>query len=376
MQWLSDKFELSRNDGSGNVRPMEGMRGFAVFLVFLVHFASMMAPWISKHSALATAALKLHAIGNAGVDLFFVLSGYLIYGSLMARQQAFVPFMRRRIRRIYPAFSVVFLVYLLLSILQPATSKIPADGAGASLYIVQNFLLLPGIFKIEPIVTVAWSLSYEMLYYLVLPPLLSLLGMRVRSGTWRSTFFILAGAGILVSCTMYDGPLRLVMFIGGILLHEALRVPIKAPRGGYTAALVIAGLAFQAAPYYGEIAWATRIVVLLVAFFFLCLHCFTTPRTWLARFFSLTPLRWLGNMSYSYYLLHGLALKVSIMMMFAVVPKVSHEVAFTLAALPVMFILTLLPSAALFLLIERPLSLNKKAPPHLTPTPLAAKAIG
>lgn len=54
---------------------MEGMRGFAVFLVFLVHYVTLVKPWIANELALIAFSSGLHTIGNTGVDLFFVLSG-------------------------------------------------------------------------------------------------------------------------------------------------------------------------------------------------------------------------------------------------------------------------------------------------------------
>ncbi|MDQ2820457.1 MAG: acyltransferase [Pseudomonadota bacterium] len=368
MQWLSTKFELARNDGAGNVRPMEGLRGCAVFLVFLVHYATLMAPWMTKTPALAGAAEAIHAIGNAGVDLFFVLSGYLIYGSLMAHPQPYTSFMRRRIARIYPAFLAVFAVYLLLVFMQPRAGKIPAGGMAAFIYIVENLLLLPGIFKIDPIITVAWSLSYEMLYYLLLPPIILALGMRARSSAWRCTFFAILGVILLVTGAVCDGPMRLVMFIAGILLHEAMRAKMAPPRAGLTVALVMAGLYFMTAPYFGAAAWAARITTLFFTFFFLCLHCFSLPRSWLGHAFSVTPLRWLGNMSYSYYLLHGLALKLLVIVLQKVFPDVHNETLFVLGALPIVFFLTLIPAAALFLLVERPLSLKPSRRHTAAPT--------
>lgn len=235
----------------------------------------------------------------------------------------------------------------------------------------------PGVFHIEPIITVAWSLSYEMLYYVVLPPLLLLFGMRGRSRRWRIGFFGVAAAAIVLAGSMYGGPMRLAMFIAGILLHEAIAAKLAVPRTGMVAILVAASLVFMTAPYSGPAAWAARVSTLFCAFFFLCQHCFTQPQSWLGRAFSLTPLRWLGNMSYSYYLVHGLALKVLVLVLQALIPQVAHETAFVLGILPLAFVLTLLPSAALFLLVEKPLSLKpRSAQPGIKKPPgTAARAV-
>ena len=78
MRKIAELFELSRGGEQHNVRAMEGLRGFAVVLVFLTHYATLSAPWVTDGSALASVMRAGHAIGNSGVDLFFVLSGYLI----------------------------------------------------------------------------------------------------------------------------------------------------------------------------------------------------------------------------------------------------------------------------------------------------------
>ncbi|SHG37805.1 acyltransferase [Massilia sp. CF038] len=360
-QWMAQRFELARHGDAANVRPMEGLRGFAVFLVFLVHYATLMAPWMRAHSPLAETWEWVHTVGNAGVDLFFVLSGYLIYGSLIARRQAYLPFLRRRIARIYPAFLVMFFTYLALSYLRPAESKIPEGFWPALTYILQNFLLLPGIFKIEPMITVAWSLSYEMLYYIVLPLVIAACGLREKSLAWRVSLFVMMGVLLLVGCTLTGGPIRLTMFIAGILLHEAIRSKARTPHAGLVAALTVCALAFTATPYLGPFAFMAKLMGLFFAFFLLCQVCFSQPQSWLGRLFSFTPLRWLGNMSYSYYLLHGLALKVIVMVLLIKAPGVKSDALFVFGMLPFVFVLTLVPPAILFLLVERPFSLVAKA---------------
>ena len=111
----------------------------------------------------------VRSLGNVGVDLFFVLSGYLIYGSLINRDQSIVKYFRRRIERIYPTFSVVLSVYLLATFVSPEKGKIPMGFWEGIAYICENYLLLPGMFRIEPLITVAWSLSYEFFFYLAIP---------------------------------------------------------------------------------------------------------------------------------------------------------------------------------------------------------------
>lgn len=358
MNWLSSRFELARGASDQNNRPMEGLRGLAVFLVFLVHYVSLVQPWITGAPELLNWARKLHTIGNTGVDLFFVLSGYLIYGSLIARSQVFWRFIWRRVVRIYPAFLVVFVIYVGLSFAFPAESKLPDSGMRAAVYLLQNLLLLPGLFPIEPMITVAWSLSYEMFYYLAIPLIIFAFRLRGRTTAWRTTFFGILTGVTVAYCAVYGGHVRLIMFMAGILVYEALSDSRVASPSGLVAVLAfVMGLATATLPWSGTAAFALKISALYVTFFVLCLACFRDPAMWLSRALCWTPLRWLGNMSYSYYLLHGLALKASFMALGYLLPRGGHETLYFGILLPLTFGLSLLPAAALFLAVERPLSL-------------------
>ena len=112
-------------------------------------------------------------------------------------------------------------------------------------------------------------------------------------------------------------------------------------------------------PTVGPAGYAVKVSILFVAFFLLCHACFSHASGWLARGFSWTPLRWLGNMSYSYYLLHGLALKAAFVVVakaFGGAPPASGDWLFW-ALLAPLFACSLLPAAVLFLGVERPFSL-------------------
>ncbi|QQS55682.1 MAG: acyltransferase [Candidatus Competibacteraceae bacterium] len=287
---------------------MEGIRGFAVFLVFLVHYVTLVDPWLTKASATQILSAHVRSIGNIGVDLFFVLSGYLIYGMLIRKKKPFGSYLARRIQRIYPTFVTVFLIYLLLSAAFPSESKIP-DGWEGLIFVMQNLLLLPGLFDINAIITVAWSLSYEFFYYLLIPLLISL--FRLREWNWKSraALFICVSVLLFAYFAIYGGHIRLLMFISGILLFEVVEhkknidniPPIGLPALALAIASVILLNAFEANNWW-------KFLLLFILFFIFCLECFSSEGI-SNRIFKFTPMRWLGNMSYSYYLIHGLALK-------------------------------------------------------------------
>jgi len=217
--WLREELETSRGEHR-SIRAMEGLRGFAVFLVFLVHYITLSSPWVPATSALSRPAEWLHSLGNAGVDLFFVLSGYLIYGALIAKPQQFTRYMRRRVRRIYPTFSAVFALYVALSLVVRGESKLPDSSAGTAVYLLQNFFLLPGLVDIRPMISVAWSLSYEMFYYLTIPLVISVLRLRNWSPEARIALLIVGSLTGFVYFGAFGGPVRLLMFLSGILLYE------------------------------------------------------------------------------------------------------------------------------------------------------------
>lgn len=358
--WLRERLELARGGSAGNVRPMEGLRGFAVLLVFWVHYSTLLEPWVPADSLTHSISGALYTMGNTGVDLFFVLSGYLIYGSLLSRAQPFRAFMARRIERIYPAFLAVFVIYVLLSWARPEVSKIPAGAGAAALYLAENVLLLPGLAPVQPLITVAWSLSYEMFFYVTIPIVIGVLRLRARSAAWRTALFtLLALAGLACGASL-GGHVRLVMFVAGILLHETIEARwLRVPPSAVACAALAIGLGSRLVALEGTWGKAIKLVVLFLAFFLLCQTCFCNPAGWLGRCFSWTPMRWLGNMSYSYYLLHALALKGAVFLLATVhPPSVSCGAAeFWVLLLP-LFALSVSASMVLFLAVERPLSLS------------------
>ena len=361
-EWLSQRLELSHSGSAHNIRPMEGLRGAAALLVFFVHYCYYLIPVLEPTSISTKFIRHVDTIGNSGVDLFFVLSGYLIYGSLFKKPQSYIHFMQRRIARIYPVFLVVFAIYLVLSLILSSESRIPASPSEAVGFLSASLLLLAPLFvAIVPLVPVTWSLSYELFYYALTPLLISGFRLRRKSVTWRVTLFLILTVAYTVYCAFYGGHPRLIMFVAGILLYETLNhALLRPPNSVATLAICLLGLVafvLLSSSGRGEVLQA---VVLLVVYFSLCFCCFAPQKTWLARAFGWTPLRWFGNMSYSFYLIHALAMTLTARVIFALLPTVASSSALAfLLLLPVFFIASLVPAFLLYNFVERPFSLKK-----------------
>jgi peptidoglycan/LPS O-acetylase OafA/YrhL len=146
------------------------LRALAIALVFVYHYRI----FVSAQPDLGWTSV----VGWVGVDLFFVLSGYLIANQLLAgvlrgQQLSLKNFYLRRALRTWPAFWVVLAAYFVW----------PAEMGGRTppplwrfLTFTQNFQLPPGTAFSH-----AWSLCIEEQFYLLLP-LVMLLALRVGSG--------------------------------------------------------------------------------------------------------------------------------------------------------------------------------------------------
>jgi exopolysaccharide production protein ExoZ len=101
-------------------------------------------------------------------------------------------------------------------------------------------------------------------------------------------------------------------------------------------------------------------MIVFVLFFIFCLSAFT-PNSRSSKWLTYSPLRWLGNMSYSYYLIHGLVLKALFIILPVIMPPSDYGLLMYFVLLAPFFIITMMGSFVLFVVVERPLSIEKKS---------------
>lgn len=164
-------------------RDLDGVRGVACLSVILLHtvVGAIQAEAGSSYDQFRI-AIQPFLIG--GVDLFFVLSGFLIGGILLDNKEStnyFRTFWRRRIGRIFPVYYVMILVLIALYAVDwfyktPLISGLLYNQLPVWAYatFIQNFYMVSeGVFG--NFLGVTWSLAVEEQFYLILPPLVFLL---------------------------------------------------------------------------------------------------------------------------------------------------------------------------------------------------------
>ena len=359
---------------SNRIASMEGVRGLAILLVFFVHYHSAFSHYLDLDSLSFSISYFSWSIGPSGVDLFFALSGYLVYGIVIQRGGNYLRFMLRRAERIYPTFLFVLALYIALSLISPRQGKLPTDAVVAIKYILENAALLPGVFNIDPIITVAWSLSFEWFFYASVPVLVSILRMKRWRLTTRVIFItIFSGAFIIYGVGRRVPLIHFSMFASGMLLYELSNsswFKSKLCRVGEVIAILMFIVTFpliyfiqtqQRGPDPNTVLWDGSVIgVLYLSFFWFLVYAINYDGI-LKRALSWTPLRWMGNISYSYYLLHGLVLNTIAVLLRSSPQIPQHGAKIFWIGLPLAFLLTVVASTVIFVLIERPFSLRKKS---------------
>lgn len=103
--------------------------------------------------------LSWFTFGSAGVDLFFIISGYIMCEATHARRIDFVSFMKARFFRIVPLYWLLSLVALAAFLLMPGK----VNSSGGQTDVLRSFLLWPSAGKY--LIQNGWTLSYEFLFY-------------------------------------------------------------------------------------------------------------------------------------------------------------------------------------------------------------------
>jgi peptidoglycan/LPS O-acetylase OafA/YrhL len=334
---------------------LDGLRGVAIALVIVWHYFA--APLeATPGSALA----YLQAAGRltwSGVDLFFVLSGFLIGGILLdSRESAeyFRCFYTRRFFRIVPIYAVVLcaaFAYIARSAIQEAPGLQVQPWYTYPLFI-QNFWMAAA--NSLGFLGITWSLAIEEQFYLTLPsiirfakrglpyivatgialaPFLRVLIFSTSRGNWVAPYVVTpcradalllgVAAAMLIRNESCHGWLTDNQYA-----LQGMMIILAAGAAAFTLhPRWIRGMQMNSVGYTGLALLYVMVLLLAV----------TQPKSWLGAVLRFKPLRGLGSIAYAVYLLHELffaALKYSFPQLpLATIASIGLGATFTLAAL-------------------------------------------
>src|SRR3978361_1208436 len=128
--------------------------------------------------------------GGRGVDLFFVISGFIIFYATDGRGLTPAEFLRRRVERIAPLYFVVIFAVTMLAITLPTTFDTP--NWYTPRHILKSLAFVAFTDGEMPVVYVGWSLEYEMYFYLAVALL-----MAATRDPWRNIVVIFSALAIV-----------------------------------------------------------------------------------------------------------------------------------------------------------------------------------
>jgi exopolysaccharide production protein ExoZ len=176
---------------------VQTLRALAASLVVVTHLDAMLV---------ASGIGREHlAFGTAGVDLFFVISGFVMVYTTNGRAIAPIAFLRDRLQRIAPLYYALTLVVFVVALVAPGLLKSTTASVPD---LIRSLLFIPYVKEsgeIQPILFLGWTLNYEMFFYTIFA--LSLL----LTGGIRRMMFLSLVIGLLI--------------VAGAFVPQALTIP-------------------------------------------------------------------------------------------------------------------------------------------------------
>jgi peptidoglycan/LPS O-acetylase OafA/YrhL len=368
-----------RTNLKGHIPELDGLRGVAIGLVIIWHYLPSLVhvrPGTTASYLIATTRLSW-----TGVDLFFVLSGFLIGGILLDARKAtnyFRVFYTRRFFRIVPIYVAVLLIFPAISILQNARHPglAPAVvGSNPPWYMywtfTQNFWMAVASTLGTNNLRMTWSLAVEEQFYLTLPLIVFFFSGRqlrkvalcgiVAAPLLRVFLYVLWpnnwGAPFTLMPCRADS--LLLGVLAAILLRDATwREKIQNARTFFAAAVPVflAGIGFLVWRCAGpECPLMVTIGYSWMGCFYVTVLLFavTRPGSLLGRALRIDSLRWLGSIAYGTYLLHQGILNLALQLCSINQPTTTNAGSFLVTC--VALVLTLVAARLSWNFFEKPL---------------------
>ena len=360
---------------------IQALRCFAVMGVILFHIQHYYSNKLRMPGF-----LPQFDVGSAGVDLFFVISGFIMvyaFERLFGRPGGTRIFLLRRLARIVPMYwaaTTVFLIYVLAQY----GSVAAATNGGQADFVIASYLFIPTRPDgwAIPLLAVGWTLNYEMFFY-------ALFGLLIALP--RRTVVTVIGAlfCVLIAIRLLGPPLPnpfqswfnpiIIEFVFGMLValayRDGVRIPVWAARTLVGAGVAVFAWSWSQAHLFGPdsvlrvFVWGLPSLAIVGAFAL-------SEKPVAANLFW-RVCGFLGDASYSLYLVHTLTVGVPVMVLGRFIAPASAPWLYLAALL----LAAIVPALLVHVYLEKPLTqalqrrIERRGPTHAattTPSPQTA----
>lgn len=310
--------------GRLKLESIQGLRFFAAFLVVTTHITDFISERINGQ-----ANVYWHT-GLSGVDVFFVISGFIMaYTTKVDGRLDWIEFLSRRITRIVPLYWIATSLKVILVMIFAGEARHSVNNPA---HILASFAFIPWLnmdHEYLPVIPAGWTLNYEMFYYLLFTAALFL---KIKPLIFCGLIFIaLALSGNIFAiggiAGYYTDPIVFEFIFGMLIAFLIRRNPTR--YDAYLGSVLLvsgAALIFLVAPSdwvisHRWLVWGGAGAALVSGALFIERHGIHLVPQWMVR---------LGDASYSLYLFHAMIIPAIILLCLKIGIK-QNAVVFVLA---------------------------------------------
>lgn len=271
---------------------IHGLRGLCALFVFIVHAIGMA---LSSNLLNVNDVIwdKLDILAATGVNIFFVISGYLILHSLV-KHNSIPKFLNNRFIRIYPVYLVLLLIMFIIGPVLNYEWFADIKAKEYVLYFFTNLFMLHGMLNFPQAVANSWSLTFEFTFYFI--SCIFFFGVsRLKSTSIMKYLFLLLG--IIISLIIMIVHPRSIFFLVGAIIYgiERKDYSLLKVKVGYGLSLV-----------YLLLTWLTVDINIFLSliFSFLFFISMVNQTGIVSKVLNTRFFQYFGTISYSFYLWH------------------------------------------------------------------------
>ncbi|WP_336844182.1 acyltransferase [Serratia nevei] len=319
---------------------VQWLRGIAVMMVVVYH--------VLLKAQLLGLTTTSFSIGAAGVDLFFIISGFIMVYITFGKSYSTCYFLKKRFVRIVPLYWILSFVAAVVFILQPSL----VNAHNGETTIVGSFTLLPVSGKVM-LLAVAWTLQYEFLFYFIFSIFLPFINKRYLLASLTIIAFTLLGfkenGNYIIN--FLSNPITLE-FIYGIIAFFILRKTTL----NSLVCIMLGALIFYAFHSF-DIGLEQRYIGYGVPMLFIFLGVASIKNdNGIVNLKPLKALAYIGDASYSIYLTHIFSISITVLLL-----RKANLLSSSLLFIALSITLSLLAGLMCYELVEKKLRVGVKS---------------